>query len=101
MQSTSFYESDILLKIPIQVAPYDNIVFVSNGNDNYSYKLSVKQVNNMRIWITDENNNPLILPFDWSLTVKLEFSQEADETLQESVSKIENYVKYLALSIQN
>jgi hypothetical protein len=48
----------------------------------------------MRIWITDENNNPLFLPFDWSLPVKHEFSQEVDEHLQESVSNIENYVKY-------
>jgi hypothetical protein len=37
MQNSQFFESNILLKIPIQAAPFDNRVFVSNGNDNYSF----------------------------------------------------------------
>jgi hypothetical protein len=66
MQNTQSFESNILLKIPIQAAPFDNIVFVSNGNDNYSCFLSSKQINSLHIWVTDETNRSLILPYDWT-----------------------------------
>jgi hypothetical protein len=66
MQDSQIFESNILLKIPIQAALFDNIVFVSNGNDNYSFFLSSKQINSLHIWVTDETSRNLILPYDWT-----------------------------------
>lgn len=101
--STSvFLESDIILKIPIQSGPFDNIVYQSQGNDNFSYVLSVKNIHTMRFWLTSENNRILQIPYDWTICFKLEYSTQTassdDSSVPAMVKSIRDYVKLIVLS---
>jgi len=99
---SDFLESDILIKIPISVPPFDNIVYSAQNNDLYSFVTSSTNLNSIRFYLTDENNRKLELPYDWSLTIKVEYIYEDvadnDSSMESNIAKIRDYIKYLILS---
>ena len=94
----AFQESDIIVDIPIQVAPFDNAVYLNNGNDNFKYYLAGKQLHSMRFWITDENNRVLQVPYDWTICLKVEFLKDEDIEIKDSVNQIKDYLKLIVLN---
>ena len=97
INSVVFAESDVILKICNTCAPFDNMVYQSQGTDCFSYDLATKDIVAMHIYVTDENNTPLQLVFDWTLTLKMmEYSGDDDRMLT-MVRGIRDYLHLIVL----
>lgn len=93
-------ESDVLLKIPIQAELFANIVFTNSSADLHDIELSVQHVDSIRFWVADQDMRPLDLPYDWSLTLRLVFSEGPHDVqaLLDNVSRIQDHLKLMLLS---
>ena len=71
---------------------YDNI----DSNASFQYKISQKDtINQINIFITNQDNEEISTLGDWQLTLQLE---RHDEDMTESLlTKISEYLKYLFL----
>jgi hypothetical protein len=98
---SNFCESDILIQIPISVAPFDNIVYNASANDLFSFVTSSTNINGINVYVTDENGKQLDLHYDWTLTLKVEYIFEDivdnESTLEANIEKIKDYMRYLIL----
>jgi hypothetical protein len=95
-------ESDILLKIPITTAPFDNLVWRANSTGICKYTLATQNITELRIWLTDEFDRPLKAAYDWTMTLRVEYY--ADETVNQvenTLSNIRDYLRYMVLSGEN
>jgi hypothetical protein len=96
IDDVEFKDSTILCAIPNYSCPFQNInIDVSN---NFVYYLSTSQINNMRLWLTDQNNNNINLYYDWILALKIEYIEinENDQILQ-CLQDIKNMLGYITL----
>lgn len=100
-----FVESDILIKIPVTAAPFDNVVFTAGAGDLYAFVTTSTNINTIRFWITDELGRALEIPYDWTLTLRIDYIPDAPPkgpyTLQEDVARIRDYLHLLILNDQN
>lgn len=71
--NTSFVESDILCAIPILSAPFDNITFSRNGNTNYTYNILAPTIHGVRIYVTNEDNVFLKMPYEWTMVWSINY----------------------------
>jgi hypothetical protein len=94
----SFKEATVLAKIPIEVQPFDNIVYVMSS-PTFVYDLTANSISTVRVWVTDENDRKLILPHDWSMTVKIEFKKYDDNS--DPMLDVRDYLKLMVLSDKN
>jgi hypothetical protein len=92
--NNNFKESSILAKIPIQCAPFDNVIYQVNS-PVYVYDLTADNISTVRVWLTDENEKPLIVPYDWSMTWSVEFVP-IDEA--NPLNDIKDYMRFMILS---
>lgn len=97
INTTVFSESDIILKICNSCAPFDNMTYQSQGNDNFNFDLAVTSITALHIYVTDENNTPLQLNFDWTMTLKLVEWTGYDNRLLEAVKEIKDYLNLIVL----
>ena len=99
IQSSQMRESDILCKIPIDKPPFDNLTWRVNDLDINSFFLSAQQLSQVRIYLTDENNRPLPLPYDWTMTIRVDYFEGVDhvEGIQESVQRISDYLRLMVI----
>ncbi|PNH07793.1 hypothetical protein TSOC_005720 [Tetrabaena socialis] len=98
--SPAFVESNVLVKISIESPPFDNISFKANSTDLHSFYITAQHVHDLHLWVTDENNRALELPYDWSLTLRIDYFEGPDPLgeLQKSVESLKDYVKLIILS---
>jgi hypothetical protein len=97
---SDFYESDVIIKIPIDVAPFDNLIYMANGTDLYSFVSSASNINEIRFWISDEHNRRLEVPYDWTLTMRIEYIYDDEPTgVHTNIERIRDYLKYIILSL--
>jgi len=66
-------ESDVLCAIPINSAPFDNVVYNRSSSDDFTYNVLSPTVHGMRIYITNEQNTFLKVPYDWTLTLQVKY----------------------------
>lgn len=90
----NFKESTVLLKVPIQAAPYDNIVYMMQS-PAFVYDLTADNISTVRVWLTDENEKELQVPYDWSMTWLVEFLPFEK---QDPMNDIKDYLKLMILS---
>lgn len=95
--TTVFAESDIILKICNSCAPFDNMVYQCAG-ESFRHDLAVQSLASMRFYVTDENNTPLPLNFDWTLTLKFIFSKGDEDRLLGLTSEIKDYLNLIVLN---
>lgn len=95
--TTVFVESDVILKMCNSCAPFDNMIYQSQGNDNFNYDLAVTDITALHIYVTDENNRSLQLNFDWTITLKLIEVAGDDERMLGIVREIKDYLNLIVL----
>ena len=93
----NFKESTVLASIPIESAPFDNIVYSMNV-PLFSYDINAIDIHSIRFWITDENENVLQLPYDFSMTFLIE---HLPIQKNDPIQNIEDYLKLMVLSNEN
>lgn len=100
MSSTPFVESDILVKIPINAPPFDNIIYQSTTENSNTIELSAFQLHNLRFFITNENGRLLKLPYDWGMTLRLEYYEDNTDMarLLKIMSDVKDYARYILLN---
>lgn len=91
----SFKESTILCKIPIQAPPFDNVVYHVQANE-FVYDLTAANISTVRVWVTDENDRVLQLPYDWSMTWKVEHLPMGNG--RDALEDMRDYLKLMLLS---
>lgn len=91
----SFKESTLLCKIPIQAAPFDNVVYVVQS-PMFVYDLTASNISVVRVWVTDENDRVLQLPYDWSMTLRIEHLPLTNG--REAIEDVADYLKLMILS---
>lgn len=94
-----FQVSDTLARIPIVVAPFNNIVYTDNFF-LYSLTTSFKYIDSMSIRITDIDSNLINLNGDYSITLKIDTIQDDEqEDIIKEVKELKEMVKLLVLSL--
>lgn len=102
---TEFIESDILIKIGINCAPFDNLIYTASANDLYSFITTSTNITSMRFFITDEHGRKLDIPYNWTMTIKVEYLDDVDangdanRSITGLLGSIKDYLKLLVLSI--
>lgn len=71
--SSIIVESDVLCSIPIQSAPFDNVVYNRNNGGEFVYNILTPAINGVRIYLTNEQGTPLQCPYDWWLTFSVDY----------------------------
>jgi len=98
----SIQDSIALLKIPVDVAPYDELVWCSNDVDLQRKRLSNQHISQVDLSITDEYNRPLQMTQDWVLTVVVEYWAPIASfgRLAADVDLMRRALHYMALSVR-
>ena len=91
----NFKEATILAKIPIEAPPYDNIIYHIQ-EPIFMYDLTADSLTTVRVWITDENERKLQLPFDWSMALKFDFIPNASNN--DPIMEVRDLLKLMVLS---
>jgi hypothetical protein len=91
----SFKESSIICKIPIQCAPFDNVVYLVQS-PMFVFDITANNISTVRFWVTDENDRVLQLPYDWSMTFNIEHI--AVSSGREPLEDMRDYLKLMVLS---
>jgi len=75
-----FIESNILCCIPMTFDPFNTMkIDLSN---RFVYYLSVKDLTKIRLYVTDENNNPIPFKYDWCIALLFEYLEiKEDNTI--------------------
>jgi hypothetical protein len=90
----NFKESTLLAKIPILAPPFDNIVY-QVSTPTFVYDLTADNISTVRVWVTDENEKPLQLPYDWSMTFQIEY---LPLNSQDPINDVRDYLRLMILS---
>jgi len=94
-----FQENDVLIRLPVNVPSFANIVF-QNTHDDYSFYLGNTHINYLRLWVTSEWNEQLDpFQYDWSITLRVDYEGPDDPDLKniEMLGKLDEKLQYLAL----
>lgn len=98
-RQVDFQENDVLLRLPVNVPAYANIVY-QNTRDDYSFYLGNTHVNQLRIYVTSEWYDT-IEPFDydWSLTLRVDYESpdDPDQAIIAKLTEANEKLQYLAL----
>ena len=91
-----FHDSSILAVIPIQDAPFENMAI--DCSNAFTFYLNTNKIDKIRLWVTNERNEPLPLRHDYTLALKVEHLQinHPDYTLN-LLGEIRDAIKYMAL----
>ena len=92
----TFEESDVIGIIPMIVPPYDNMSFAAatgGGGGGCVFDLAVSDVSSARFYVTDENDRPLDLSFDWTLVLKFVFVNNDDDKMTALLTDLRDYEK--------
>lgn len=92
----SFRESTLLCKIPITCPPFDNIVY-NDQSSLFQFDLTAPNITSIRVWITDENDRVIQLPYDWSMIWRIEHINKNDAN-RDAIEDIRDYLKLIVLS---
>lgn len=76
-QQGNFSVSNILARIPISVAPFQNIIYQDYSN-TYSVIVEQNYIDNITINITDRFSNIIDLQTEWSFSLKIEIIETDD-----------------------
>lgn len=95
---SAFRESDVLISVGIDVAPFSNVIYTSSGTGIYEASLTAPSLNRVRFWVTDELNNPLALAYDYNMALKFTFTSRLENTVDGNVKQIANDLRLMILS---
>ena len=104
LSTNNLKESDVIAKIDLSgFGPYDNIMYAEQSDSHFTFYLSVSALQSMSIYITDQNNNPIPLNIDWTMSIK--FIYEDVVTEQENaidniklLQEIRDLMKYMVMT---
>lgn len=71
--SNIIVESDVLCSIPIQSAPFDNVVYNRNNGGDFTYNILTPTINGVRIYITNEQGTILQCPYEWWMALSVDY----------------------------
>lgn len=66
-------ESDVLCVVPINAPPFDNIIYNRNNTCDFTYTVLAPAIHGLRIYITNEQNTVLKLPYDFNMTLSVQY----------------------------
>ena len=96
VDDTEFKDSSILCIVPNYSAPFQNINI--DSANQFVYYLATKSINNIRFWLTDQNNNPINLYYDWVLALKIEYiEQNESDQIISLLSDIRDSIRFITL----
>jgi len=99
LNSAGFQESDIFVKVSINVMPFDTLVWRANGVDIVGFDLALRSIDSLNIYLTDEYGRALNPPYDWTISFRVTYFKEADpfKSIQTTLTSIANFLHYIAL----
>lgn len=89
-------ESDVLCSVPIQSAPFDNIVYIKN-NDEFTYNVLAPSIHRVRFYITNEEGTLLQLPYDWNIVLGIKYIPFENNATDNALKDIRDMVKLFLL----
>ena len=89
-----------LLVLPVNKAPFDNLIWRVKHVDVSSFYLTTTSLSNVRFHLTDEYDRPLVPSYDWTMTIRVDYFDRRSklEDMQVSVDRIRDYLRYLVLT---
>ena len=98
-KQTEVRENDVLIRLPVNVPSFANIIF-QNINDDWSFYIASSHVNQLRLYVTDEHRDSITpFPYDWSLTLRIDIysNDEPMTDINKKLDSINEKLSYLAL----
>jgi hypothetical protein len=98
----SVQDTTALLKIPLEMPPYDMLVWRAHDVELQRKRLANHHIARVDVTITDENGRPLQMTTDWTLSFVVEFWAPISltttiQTMANDVSRMRAAMQYLAL----
>ena len=84
------------------MAPFDNLVWRSNARDIVSFQLTQSYLSQTRFWLTDEFGRAIRPGYDWTLSLRVEYVDQAMDPQRETVTllrSLKDYVRFGILSM--
>lgn len=89
--------SDILCNVPVCCPPFDYVIYKGN-REEYSYLLTVKDLTQVTLYVTDQEGRTLQVPLDWSITLKIDYlSTSTLDSIRTGVQRLADYGQYMVL----
>jgi hypothetical protein len=89
-------ESDVLCSVPIQSAPFDNVVYIKS-NDEFTYNVLAPSIHRVRFYITNEEGTPLQLAYDWNIVLGVKYIPFEKNDVDNALKDIRDMVKLFLL----
>lgn len=89
-------ESDIICSIPVEAAPFDNVIYNRNNNSNFTFNILTPSINKVRFYITNELGVPLIIPYDYSFALSFKYIPY-DTTNNKTIKLLNDIKDYIKL----
>lgn len=90
-------ESDVLCCIPIQTAPFDNVIFTRNGMGDFTFNVLVPSIHQIRFYLTNEQGTILQVPYDWTCVLSMQYIPFNDDETKPVLKQIRDYIQYFIL----
>jgi len=99
LNSPDFQESDIFVKCPVNVMPFDTLVWRANAVDVVAFDLALRNIDSLNIYLTDEYGRAINPPYDWTISFRNTYFENADpfKSIQTTLTSIANFLHYIAL----
>ena len=98
-RQVEFTENDVLIRLPVNVPAFANIIY-QNTNDDFSFYLGNTHVNSLRLYLTSEWYTDLHpFPYDWSITLRVDYESPDDpeQIIIAKLTEMHEKMQYLAL----
>ena len=100
MTNENFVESHVICKIPLSGYGYfDDMVYNESSENHFSYYISTNKIQTMRLYVTDQDGNPLSLTRDFTITIKFNYINHINQQEElKCMHEIRDFIKYFILS---
>lgn len=98
-RQTNAQESDVLIRVPVNVPSFANIIY-QNVNDDFSFYTSASHVSELELSIKDEHKDEIgPFPYDWSITLRIDYESKNDpiESILSILKNLNDKITLLAL----
>jgi len=77
-RQNNMQESDVLIRLPVNVESFANIIY-QNTADDFSFYTSASHVSELSLSIKDEHKDSIgPFPYDWSITLRIDYESDTD-----------------------
>ena len=81
-RQNNMQESDVLIRLPVNVESFANIIY-QNSADDFSFYTSASHISELTLSIKDEHKDSIApFPYDWSIILRIDYEALEDPIVE-------------------